>query len=80
MICRAPRAGQTAKSDCRPFDGARRYEPVAIENGTAIAGSVLARRALFLTLLVTPNENDLPGKPESNARMTIVPPMLAMSR
>jgi hypothetical protein len=45
-------------SDCRPFDGARRYAPAAIETGTAIAGSVLARRALYLTLLVTPNEND----------------------
>jgi|ERR1700691_4113109 hypothetical protein len=68
-------------SDCGPFHGARHYEPAAaIETGTAIAGSVLARRALFLTLLVTPNENDSPSKPESNARMTYVPPMLAMSR
>src|SRR5580658_2244317 len=67
-------------SDYRPSHGTRHYEPAAIETGTAIAGSVLARRALFLTLLVTRNRNDSPNKPESNARMTYVPPMSAMSR
>lgn len=67
-------------SDYHPSHGTIHYEPAAIETGTAIAGSVLARRALFLTLLATPNENDWPSKPESNARMTYVPPMLVMSR
>ena len=44
--------------------------PYSAETGTATAGSALARRALFLTLLVTPNANDSPNVPASNARMT----------
>src|ERR1017187_4651704 len=50
------------------------------ETGTAMAGSALARNALFLTFLVTPNANDSPIEPASNARMTYVPSMLAMFR
>ena len=62
----APRADKPQTSDYRPSNGASPLHAfVAIETGTAIACSVLARRALLLTLLVAPNENDSPSKPES---------------